>query len=462
MADLAQLETALRNADAARDVDAARTLAGEIMRMRAPQGNAITDIGPEIKAAATENIDAIKGMFGGTADKGVVQQTLDVGKGLLGFPGLLASPITGVARSVGGHLMADATRLAGQVINPQVAAREDPREVYDASKGGVDTAMMALAPRGVTPRGVTPVAPSAAELKTAATNVYQSPAIKSIQIAPNDVVNLTGGIQNELAQRGFRPTTGSAPGTFSEISRMTPDPSITAVGVDDLRAARRAFGQTAKQLGPDFKPTPDAAAAKTAIGKIDDFLDNLAPELKEANANYGASKQADALDYRTMTADHRAARTGSGSNMENALRQEVDKLPTRGLTPDQATLRNTIVEGSVGRNALRKVGKLGVGDGLSLMLHAGAGIGSGGATLPIAAAGTAARKIGELLTRKQISALNTSIRSNTPLAQALASQPQLAKLPQGTKAIIAALLSQSVDRPVLPAVMPSYADQNQR
>lgn len=462
MADLSRLETALRNADAAGDVDAARTLAGEIKRVRGSSGNAITDIGPEIKKAATENIDAIKGMFGGTAEKGVVQQTLDVGKGLMGFPGLIASPITGAARSIGGHLMADATRLAGQAINPEVAAKEDPREVYEASKGGVDTAMMALAPRGVTPKGVVPSTPSAAQLKTAATDVYQSPAIKGIQIAPNDVVKLTGGIQNDLVQSGFRPSTGSAPGTFAEISRMTPDPNISAVGVDDLRAARRAFGQTAKQLGPDFKPTPDAAAAKTAMQKIDDFLDNLAPELKEANANYAASKQADALDYRTMTADHRAAKTGSGSNMENTLRQEVDKISPRGLTPEQQALRNRIVEGSMGRNALRKVGKLGVSDGLSLMLHAGAGIGSGGATVPIAAAGTMARKIGEMLTRKEISALSKSIRGNSPLARQLASQPQLAKLPKGAKAIAAALLSQNIDRPMISSVMPSYAGQDQR
>lgn len=467
--DIGRLETALRNADAAGDVDAARTLAGEIRRMRGTEGNAITDIVPEIKGAFNENLTAFKQGFGiegkRPGEKGVVEGAMDVGKGILAIPGMAAAPITGAARSVLGHGLAGATQMAGQVINPEVAAKEDPREVYEASKAGVDTAMMAAAPRGASPIGMRQMparVPTAPELKAAATNVYQSPQIKGMQIAPNDVVNLTGGIQNELVQRGFRPSTGSAPGTFAEIQRMTPDPKVQSIGVDDLRAARRAFQQTSKQAGPDFKPTPDAAAAKSAIAKIDEFLDTLAPELKEANANYAASKQADALDYRTMTADHRAARSGSGSNMENALRQEVDKLSPRGLTPEQAAAKNRIVEGSGGRNALRKVGKLGVSDGLSMLLHAGAGVGSGGATIPIAAAGTVARKIGEMLTRREIAALSSSIRSNTPLAKALAAQPQFAKIPKGAKAIAAALLTQNAERPMLGSVMPAYAQEDQQ
>lgn len=434
-----------------------------------PSGNAITDIGPEIANAFNENLTAFKQGFGlegqRPGEKGVIEGALDVGRGLLAIPGMVASPVTGAARSVLGHGLAGATSLAGQVINPEVAARENPRELYEASKAGVDTAMMALAPRNASPVGMRPLppaVPSAAELKAAAKNVYESPQIKSLQVAPNDVVNLAGGLQNNLVQQGFRPTTGSAPGTFAELKRMTPDPSVASIGVDDLRAARRAFSQTAKQMGPDFRPTPDAVAAKRAIEKIDDFLDTLAPELRDANANYAAGKRADMLDYRTIKADREAATTGSGSNMENKLRQAVIKIGDRGLSPQEIAARDRIVEGSMGRNALRKVGKLGVSDGLSLLLHAGAGVGSGGWTLPIAAGGTMARKMGELMTRREISAFNKTLRSRSPLAQRIAATPQFAKLPKGTKAVVAALLSQNMQRPMLGSVMPAYAQDQQQ
>lgn len=446
-------------------------LANARLRMQQPEpsteGNMISDIVPEIKKAATENIDTIKNAAQGYENKGHLQATADVGKAILAVPGLIASPITGAARSLLGHPLAAATHAIGSVINPEVAAKDNPQEMYESAKGGVDKAMMALAPRGASPVGLrqapAPV-PAAADLKKAAVSVYQDPAIKSIPIPPKDMAGLAGGIENDLVSQGFRPTAGNAPGTFAEVQRMTPGAGVTAVGVDDLRSARRALNMTAKQRDPFNAPTPDAVAARKAIERIDNFLDGVAPELREANRNYSAGKQADQLDYRVMKAEHRAAKSGSGSNIENTMRQEVDKILNRGLKPDQIALRDQIVEGTTGRNALRKVGKLGVQDGLSLLLHAGAGTASGGATVPLAVAGTAARKIGEMLTRSQINKLSQSIRSNSPLAKALASSPRYAQIPKGAKAVAAALLSQGSPRalPFVPGVMPSYADQDQR
>jgi len=437
------------------------TTQGPWTQFQPPMGNAFTDIIPEIKAAAGENIDAMKKAVTNRGEKGVIEGWIDTGKGLAAIPGLLASPITGAARSLLGHPLADLTHYAGTKINPEVAAKDDPRKMYEEAKGGVDTAMMALAPN----RAVKPMAPpSAAELKTAATNVYQSPGIKAIQIPPQDVANLAGGIENNLTSAGFRPTPGSAPGTLTEIKRMTPDPAVTAVGVDDLRAARRALNMTAKQLDQTFKPTPDAAAATTAIREIDTFLDNLAPSLKDANKNYAASKSSDLLDYRIGHAKHRAAKSGSGMNIENTFRQEVDKIPNRGLSPEQRALRDKIVEGTVTRNALRTAGKAGVDGGLSLMMHLGAGIGSGGATAPITLGGTAARKLGEFLTRSQMKKLSESIRNDAPLAKMLSALPRKPNVSKGAKAIAAALMGQNGPRafPLPQGVLPGYADENKR
>lgn len=446
-------------------------------------GGALSDILPEMANTASSHIDTIKNMYGGTADKGVLQQTLDVGKGLGSIAAIIPDTLIGApARSVLGHGLANATHAAGTVIDPKLAAQDNPQQMYEQAKGNVDTAMMGMAPRGFSPIGVrSAVAPakSAAELKEAAVSVYQDPAIKNTQIPASDVANLSAGIESQLVERGFRPTTGSAPGTLGEVKRLAPPapkqpdrwtsleaemnnqpipsgPAIESVSVADIRAARSAINKTAKERQFDGTPTPDAEAARSALGEIDKFLDGISPKLREANANYSAGKAADLLDYRSMKAERRAAKTGSGSNMENTMRQEVDKIGDRGLTAPEKALRDQIVEGDTMRNALRKLGKLGVSDGLSLLMHAGGAASTGGATLPIAAGGTVARKVGEFLTRAQIKQLNEMIRSRAPLSK---SQPLL------TASAPNPLLSLFRPQLAAPAAFqfnaaPAYADKN--
>lgn len=427
------------------------------------EGGAVTDIIPEIKNAASENMAAIKEGFapeGGKAQQGTIGGLMSTGKGLLGIAGLAASPITGAARSLLGHPLADAEHAIGGVINPQVATQDDPAQMYSHAKEGVDTAMMALKPSGATPRGIGTMpapSPSIADLKTSARAVWNDPAIKTAPISGVDATRLASGSQNDLLAQGFRPTTGSAPGTFAEVQRMTP-PAGVSVTVDDLRAARRALNMTAKQRDPIGGLTPDALAAKSVIEKIDNTLDSVSPKLRDANADYAAAKTAELLDYRSMKAEHRAARSGSGSNIENTLRQEVDKIPNRGLKPAEIALRDQITEGTPVRNTLRKVGKLGFNDGLSVMYHAGMAIPTGGANLPVGVAATIARKVGEALTTKQIRDLNEMIRARTPLARSM--PPLQAPAPPPMfGATIPYQFSQGL--PFFRGAVPAYADQNE-
>ena len=190
-------------------------------------------------------------------------------------------------------------------------------------------------------------------------------------------------------------------------------------------------------------------------------MDTLAPELKTANADYSAAKSADRLDYRLSKAEHRAARSGTGGNLENVMRQEADKIQNRGLTPEEQAMRDRIVLGSAARNALRTTGKLGVDGGLSLMLHSGAAIGSGGATLPVTVAGTVARKVGEALTRSEMAKLSEAIRSRSPLAQTLIQQAPVRQIsPNAITSLVAAQPRIPLQMPV--GVLPANAEQNQQ
>lgn len=430
----------------------------------APQGGAFSDVVPEIKNAFNENLDAVKNIGGGD-NPSTFGGFLDTGKALLGLPGMAMAPITGAARSLIGHPMADLTHKAGELINPQIAAQDNPQQMYEQAKGNVDTALMAAAPKGTSPVGFrstpapTPLSP---ELKTAAVNVWESPQIKGIQIPPQDVANLSASIENELTQKAFRPTGSSAQDTFTEVKRMSPGHGVQSVSVDDLRNARMALNDVAGQIDPaTFKPTRDAAAARHAIGRIDDYLDNLAPSLKEANANYAAGMRADTLDYRAMKADRRAAKTGSGSNIENTMRQEADKIGDRGLNAAEQAARDQIVMGTNTRNALRKIGKYGFGDGLSIMYHAALAGPTLGMNLPFGVAATIGRKIGEKLTRAEIAALNEMIRARSPLAQSTPPMVAGPPSPMLGAAFPQFAVPQAFGLGMTPMQIPAYANQDQ-
>lgn len=115
---------------------------------------AISDIPKEIAKSASDNVDAIKkGLTpSGQGERGFLERSADLGKAIAGVPGLVLSPVTGAVRSVGGHLMADALHGVGEIINPEVAAKDDPQKMYETAKGDVDLAMAGARPgKGAAP-----------------------------------------------------------------------------------------------------------------------------------------------------------------------------------------------------------------------------------------------------------------------------------------------------------------------
>lgn len=406
-----------------------------------------------------------------------------VAKGALSVPALVASPLTGAARGTVGRAY-DA--LAPQFTPEQQAQLAASGIHLPSGREAVDTALMALRPSGANPAGIinkpAPL-PSSVALKTAAKSVYDDPSIKSLTISPDALNAKVTQAGSELLSQGFRPTPESAPATFRELNNLMPPapkpvdywtrveaemnglpiptetPAIKSVSVDDLRAARRVLNKTAGLRDAQGKPTPDAAAASQAIGHIDDLLSSMTPDLATANANYAAAKATDTLDFRRMKAERRAAKTGSGSNIENTMRQEADKIPTRGLTQQEQSLLDQIVMGTKSRNALRKVGKLGFGDGLSTMYHAALTLPTGGMNLPVGVAATVARKVGEGLTRSQLNQLSEMIRARSPLARQAPPLPVSPPNPLLAGGLLGQI-PQGLLRPML-GLAPSYADQKQ-
>ncbi len=439
-----------------------------------PQFNmsdAVTDITPEIGRVFSSNLETFK-EGGNRANKGPIEGLMSTGKAALAVPGMIASPVTGAARSLVGHTFANAQHYLGGLINPEVAAKDDPKKMYEEAAGAVDTALLAARP-GIRSVPKAPV-PTVAELKTASRAGYNSPEVAAVEVSPKPVADLSTKIESDLATKGFRDRPNQGKPVFEEIRDLVPPQGVASVRVADLHSARKALGEIAKEVDPVGKPTSNAAAATIAKNHLDEFLPNIqqadvlagdavrASEImKEADANWRAAKKAEQVDLQLTRADRQAAKSGMGGNIENSMRQKISAIldnPKRtvGFTAAEKQAMEDIVRGTKSRNAMRAMGKLGVDGGLSLLLNTGAALQTGGATIPLTVAGTIARVLGQSSTAKAGARLSEMIRSNSPVgagnvgstavSHALTRQTPKAKTAIPYSAIVSALMQPQTQR----------------
>jgi hypothetical protein len=277
----------------------------EIAKSFAPQpklSDAVTDIPSEVGKAASENIDTIKKGITDRGTKGPIEGLMDTGKAVLAIPGLLASPLTGAARSLIGHPMAQAEHAVGTLINPDVAAKDDPQKMYAAAKGDVDTAMSALASRGV-------------------------PAIPAGGAQPLTRVVINGGEGQQVAAAAQRLADAGVPvdvpraiaSDSSAVQRLGQGirnvpivgdaiPRATLKLVDDLGAANRTV---ADQYGSGSGPNVASRVGSTIAGAAD--------------AETSAATNAARLSDEAVTAAHERAGQQANQSLDaadtNALHQ---------------------------------------------------------------------------------------------------------------------------------------------
>jgi hypothetical protein len=288
-----------------------------------------------------------------------------------------------------------------------------------------------------------PPAPSSDWLKLAADAGYGRARNLGVEIKPEAIRTMATDLGQSLEKDGINGVL--APKTFS---------GSTAT-ISNFETMRRAFGHAA---GDTANPTERLAASR-AIEHLDDYLADIPAKdvragdaaaasklLEEARGNYAAAKRSEDVGARLTRAERQAARSGSGSNVDNAIRQKISAIldvpsRTRGFSADELAQMETVVRGTGPANVARKIGKLGFSDGLSLMLHAGAVYPTSGMSIPIGIAGTASRKIAEALTARQAMKLDEMIRARSPLAeQAAASEPMSATVMPSRTAIARALM----------------------
>jgi hypothetical protein len=401
--------------------------------------DAVTDIPHETMQAAHDAWNTIKALSQ-RGEMGPVEGLMATGKALLAVPALIGSPITGAARSLIGHPMAQAEHVVGTVIAPEIAAKDDPQAMYQAAKGDVDTAMSAMRGKAPAEAAAAVKPPTIAELKASATRNYESPEVTGLTMKSSVLRNFGTAASQAMANDGFDPLT--APKTFGLLKNIEGIPEEATVTGANLNTLRKMFGKAAQSQDPTEK-----AAASKVIGYIDDVASRIpdsevlsgdvgaaSKKLQDARGDYAAAKQAENIDNKVVSAELRASATHSGQNVANTIRQRMASVvdPTKpkegvGLRQDELDQAEQIARGTPTQNAIRKVGNfLGGGGGLGALHTSAAGAAGGGMVAgPVGAAigstvlpitGAMLKAISNRMTISQANKLSEMIRSRAPLA----------------------------------------------
>lgn len=272
--------------------------------------------------------------------------------------------------------------------------------------------------------------PDTASLWQKAEQAYEAADQAGVILRPESVSRLQKGMEKALADFGWAPEiTPGVAGVLKNLERMSGE-NVTLKGLDTLR-------KTAGQLrAMKMDPTAQAVGGKL-VQEIDDFLASVKPgdvlagdarqgvqSLMQARESWKRASKAEKIETAITEAADRAAKTGSGGNLNNTTRQEIDKAMKRGRwTPDEReALERVTKQGAIG-DALRLAGKASPeGNGLSMMLHLGAAGASGGTSLPIAALGAAAKRLAD---NRTVTRANEALRliQSGGNASALAAPP---------------------------------------
>jgi hypothetical protein len=278
--------------------------------------DAVTDIPGEIANAAGEAWQNIKGVSK-RGEQGPVEGLLTTGKAVMGIPQLALSPITGAARSLIGHPLAQAEHAVGTLIAPEIAAKDDPQKMYDAAKGDVDLALSALATRGAPP-AVAPVvrAPSEGQQVVQAAGRLSDVVGSDVNV-PRAIASDSTAVQR--AGQGIRnvPVVGDA------------IPKATQGLVDDLgNAVRTVADQYGSGSGPNVanrvgNNLTAAAETEARVAQADALRSDAAVTADWERAQRTAHQTLDAADTNALQNARRAVGDMSPQDMGQTLIQRL-------------------------------------------------------------------------------------------------------------------------------------------
>lgn len=297
-------------------------------------------------------------------------------------------------------------------------------EFVGAVGGGFAPGVKAMLSR---PR-VTTKAPTVDQLHAQASAAYDAADNAGVVIAPQAIQRLYNTIGPDVANFGYDANLHPQIGTVLKRIEDSGQGNATLKHLDILRRVARNAGQS------PLNPSQGALSGKI-VGHIDDFIDNLQPAdvvsgdataaaaaLKEARSLWTRMTKAEKIEAALENADTQAGSTYSGGNIDNATRQKLRPMVTRGnkqsrgwTADEKALIKRVVKGGGYGQQFARGLGKMSPESGFGKYLLAGFGAGSlvSPAMTPmlgLSAAGFVSKRIADAMTRGNVNDLLDAVR----------------------------------------------------
>lgn len=337
------------------------------------------------------------------------------GKAALNAVGATPAPILGKA-------IEGVAAGAGKAIN---AFRGEPvRQIA----GAVDD-VAAAAPK---PRArMTPT-----ELKAASRAAYKEADEAGVIFTPTGVARVSREVKDAATEFGFDPILHPQFARAIERLDEVAAGNVTFKGMDVLRKVAKASASSLKD--------EERALGMMMIDKIDDLMENsktfealtgateqAADAVRKARDLWGRAKRTELIETAVRNAELRASSTGSGGNVNNAIRQNLRALLTnpkdaRKFSEKERAQIEKVVRGTAPLNTLRLIGKLSP-EGGALGLVGGMAMSAGAftvnpllATIPIG--GAIAKRAADSGTNRAVNRLLNDVSSGAKRRNALGPQ----------------------------------------
>lgn len=269
--------------------------------------------------------------------------------------------------------------------------------------------------------------PTTPQIRTAANAAYKEADQAGLVIGQKAVGDTLDDISTTAAQKGFHP-------------RIHPKVAAALDALDEARSAPQSLGKMDQyrrilKSAAASNEADERRIARELLDVLDDRLSALTPaDVVAGDAQKGVSaltkarelwtrfRKAELVDDAVVRAQRRAASTGSGGNVENAIRQNIrailDKPKTARLfTPEERAAMENVVRGTGGQNLARLIGKLSPqGNGLMAALGIGATAYNPLFAIP-AGVGMGAKKIAEGATNRNLALVEALVRSGGQVPQ---------------------------------------------
>lgn len=261
-------------------------------------------------------------------------------------------------------------------------------------------------------------APTVDDLRAAGNAAYQQADQAGIIFTPDAVKRLNSQITGKLTDIGYDPAL--QPGAAAVVRRLgdLDGQNVTLSGLDTLRkVASNGYIPGNKSNNKAVSQIVEAIDEVVTNPGANDILTGNAQAastaLKQAREMWSRLSKAERVSNAISSAELRAASTGSGGNVDNAIRQNLRRIleNPRGFTQAEQDALRKVVTGTKGQNALRLAGKLSPsGNGLMAAL----GIGGTMVNPMVGVAslgGMASKSAADSLTRSNVGTLDAIIRS---------------------------------------------------